>query len=161
MPDLKYPRKLRDSLFWTSRNCTGPPPRWSSSCVAKMAAAPLSSCEHSSPIWRNHQNKDEEGIWGAKREANCKQKLFKTWEHAGSISRSSTLPKVIINRESSHSITTSELPGEVEVFNATAASPCLFFITRFQFHLSIYNRSHATDTRVEPHNSLFTLTNGS
>lgn len=48
-PDLKYPRKVLDSEFCSSLYCTGPPPRKSSSCVEKMAAAPLSSCEHSSP----------------------------------------------------------------------------------------------------------------
>lgn len=38
-----------DSWFCISLYCTGEPPRASSSCVAKIAAAPLSSCEHSSP----------------------------------------------------------------------------------------------------------------
>lgn len=49
IPDLKYPRSMLDSLFCISLYCTGPPPKKSSSCVAKMAAAPLSSWEHSSP----------------------------------------------------------------------------------------------------------------
>lgn len=49
IPDLKYPRSVLDSLFCISLYCTGPPPKKSSSCVAKMAAAPLSSWEHSSP----------------------------------------------------------------------------------------------------------------
>lgn len=43
MPLLKYPAKVLDSDSCISLNCTGVPPRKSSSCVAKMAAAPLSS----------------------------------------------------------------------------------------------------------------------
>lgn len=89
MPDLKYPRKVRDSLFWTSRNCTGPPPRWSSSCVAKMAAAPLSSCEHSSPIIRNQNGRGGDYQW-------CRFQAGTLY-----ILKTVTLPKALVNSESS------------------------------------------------------------
>lgn len=54
IPPLKYPLKAADSEPCSSLYCTGFPPRWSSSCTVKMAAAVLSSWLHSFPVRHKH-----------------------------------------------------------------------------------------------------------